>query len=94
MAESSSHKFGQELGKLIENIVLNDILKPRLQQFVQTKNYYLDWQRTRPAITGKKVTWKDKYENQHDLDFVIEIDGNDRQLGTPVLLVRFLNLNR
>ena len=87
MAESSSHKFGQELGKLIENIVLNDILKPRLQQFVQTKNYYLDWQRTRPARTGKKVTWKDKYENQHDLDFVIEIDGNDRQLGTPVAFI-------
>ncbi|MGB8688133.1 MAG: hypothetical protein WCD53_12460 [Microcoleus sp.] len=87
MAESSSHKFGQELGKLIENIVLNDILKPRLQQFVQTKNYYLDWQRTRPARTGKKVTWKDKYENKHDLDFVIEIDGNDRQLGTPVAFI-------
>jgi hypothetical protein len=87
MAESSSHKFGQELGKLIENIVLNDILKPRLQQFVQTKNYYLDWQRTRPARTGKQVTWKDKYENKHDLDFVIEIDGNDRQLGTPVAFI-------
>jgi|JI71714B2RNA_FD_contig_31_4011649_length_541_multi_1_in_0_out_0_2 predicted AAA+ superfamily ATPase len=71
MAESSSHKFGQELGKLIENIVLNDILKPRLQQFVQNKNYYLDWQRTRPARSGKKVTWEDKYENKHERDFVI-----------------------
>lgn len=87
MAESSSHKFGQELGKLIEDIVLNDILKPRLEQFVQSKNYYLDWQRTRPARTGKKVTWKDKYENKHDLDFVIEVDGNDCQLGTPVAFI-------
>ncbi|MGB3267011.1 MAG: hypothetical protein WBA89_24030 [Microcoleus sp.] len=87
MAESSSHKFGQELGKLIEDIVLNDILKPRLQQFVKTKNYYLDWQRTRPARSGKKVTWKDKYENKHDLDFVIEVDGNDTQLGTPVAFI-------
>lgn len=66
MAESSSHKFGQELGKLIEDIVLNDILKPRLQQFIQDKNYYLDWQRTRTARTGTKVTWKDKYGNKHD----------------------------
>jgi len=87
MAESSSHKFGQELGKLIEDIVLNDILKPRLKQFVQNKKYYLDWQRTRPARTGKKVTWKDKYENKHDLDFVIEVDGNDYQLGTPVAFI-------
>jgi hypothetical protein len=87
MAESSSHKFGQELGKLIEDIVLNDILKPRLQKFVEKKNYYLDWQRTRPARTGTKVTWKDKYENKHDLDFVIEVDGNDHQLGTPVAFI-------
>lgn len=87
MAESSSHKFGQELGKLIENMVLNDILKPRLQQFVQSKNYYLDWQQARPARSGKKVTWEDKYENKHDLDFVIEIDGNDKQLGTPVAFI-------
>ncbi len=87
MAESSSHKFGQELGKLIENIVLNDILKPSLQEFVKNKNYYLDWQRTRTARSGKKVTWEDKYENKHDLDFVIEIDGNDKQLGTPVAFI-------
>jgi len=87
MAASSSHKFGQELGKLIEDIVLNDILKPRLQQFVQTKKYYLDWQRTRPARSGQKVTWEDKYKNKHDLDFVIEIDGNDHQLGTPVAFI-------
>lgn len=89
MAESSSHKFGQELGKLIEDIVLNDILKPRLVQFVQSKskNYYLDWQQTRPARSGKKVTWKDKYENKHDLDFVIEVDGNDYELGTPVAFI-------
>ena len=87
MAASSSHKFGQEVGKLIEDIVLNDILKPRLQQFVQTKNYYLDWQRIRPARSGQKVTWEDKYKNKHDLDFVIEIDGTDNQLGTPVAFI-------
>jgi hypothetical protein len=45
MAQSPSHKFGQDLGKLLEDLVLDDILKPRLQQFAQTKNYYLDWQR-------------------------------------------------
>jgi hypothetical protein len=87
MAQSSSHKFGQDLGKLLEDIVLNDILKPRLQKFAQSKNYYLDWQRSRPARSGKKVTWEDKYGNKHDLDFVIEIDGTDNQLGRPVAFI-------
>ncbi|MEH2444230.1 MAG: hypothetical protein V7K18_00135 [Nostoc sp.] len=87
MAQSPSHKFGQQLGKLLEDIVLYDILKPRLQQFAQVKNYYLDWQRSRPARSGKKVTWKDKYGNRHDLDFVIEVDGTDNKLGRPVAFI-------
>ncbi len=87
MAQSPSHKFGQQLGKLLEDIVLYDILKPRLQQFTQVKNYYLDWQRSRPARSGKKVTWNDKYGNKHDLDFVIEVDGTDNKLGRPVAFI-------
>ena len=87
MAQSPSHKFGQDLGKLLEEIVLDDILKPRLQQFAKPKNYYLDWQRPRPARSGKKVTWEDKYGNKHDLDFVIEIEGTDYQLGRPVAFI-------
>jgi hypothetical protein len=87
MALSPSHKFGQQLGKLLEDIVLYDILKPRLQQFAQVKNYYLDWQRSRAARSGKKVTWEDKYGNKHDLDFVIEVDGTDNKLGRPVAFI-------
>ncbi|MDZ8034121.1 hypothetical protein [Nostoc sp. DedSLP04] len=87
MAQSPSHKFGQQLGKLLEDIVLYDILKPRLEQFAQVKNYYLDWQRSRPAKSGKKVTWEDKYGNKHDLDFVIEVDGTDKKLGRPVAFI-------
>lgn len=87
MAQSPSHKFGQQLGKLLEDIVLYDILKPRLQQFTQVKNYYLDWQRSRPTRSGKKVTWNDKYGNKHDLDFVIEVDGTDNKLGRPVAFI-------
>jgi hypothetical protein len=87
MAQSPSHKFGQNLGKLLEDLVLNNILRPRLQQFTQTKNYYLDWQRSRPARSGKKVTWEDKYGNKHDLDFVIEIDGTDDQIGRPIAFI-------
>ena len=87
MALSPSHKFGQQLGKLLEDIVLYDILKPRLQQFAQVKNYYLDWQQSRPARSCKKVTWEDKYGNKHDLDFVIEVDGTDNKLGRPVAFI-------
>ena len=87
MAQSPSHKFGQDLGNLLEDLVLNNILKPRLQEFTQTKNYYLDWQRSRPARSGKKVTWEDRYGNKHDLDFVIEINGTDNQIGRPIAFI-------
>lgn len=87
MAQSPSHGFGQKLGKLLEDIVLDDILKPRLQLFAESKNYYLDWQRPRPARSGNKVTWEDKYGNKHDLDFVIEINGTDEQIGKPVAFI-------
>ncbi len=87
MATSPSHKFGQDLGNLLEDVVLNRILKPRLQAFTQAKNYYLDWQRDRPARPGKKVSWEDKYGNKHDLDFVIEVGGTDNKIGKPVAFI-------
>lgn len=87
MARSPSHKFGQDLGNLLEEIVLDDILKPRLLEFAQAQNYYLDWQRSRAARSGKKVTWTDKYGNKHDLDFVIEVNGTDNKLGTPIAFI-------
>jgi flagellar hook protein FlgE len=87
MARSPSHKFGQDLGNLLEEIVLDHILKPRLLEFAQAQNYYLDWQRSRAARSGKKVTWTDKYGNKHDLDFVIEVNGTDSKLGTPIAFI-------
>ena len=87
MARSPSHKFGQDLGNLLEDIVLYEILKPRLQLFAKDKNYYLDWQRDRPARKGKKVTWEDKYGNKHDLDFVLEIGGTDYRKGRPIAFI-------
>lgn len=87
MATSPSHKFGQDLGNLLEDVVLNRILKPRLQAFARAKNYYLDWQKDRPARSGKKVCWEDKYGNKHDLDFVIEVGGTDQKIGRPVAFI-------
>ncbi len=82
-----SHKFGQDLGTLLESVVLHMILKPRLESFAKMKHYYLDWQKDRPARQGKKVSWDDKYGNKHDLDFVIEIGGTDTMRGTPVAFI-------
>ncbi|BEV17374.1 hypothetical protein HBDW_41620 [Herbaspirillum sp. DW155] len=87
MASAPGHKFGQDLGNLLEYIVLERILKPRLEAFANSKNYYLDWQKQRPARTGKKVTWEDKYGNKHDLDFVIEVGGTETKRGTPVAFI-------
>lgn len=87
MAQSPSHQFGQLLGKILEDIVLYDILKPRLKKFAENKNYYLDYQKSRPARKGKKVTWEDQYGNKHDLDFVIELGGTEEKLGLPIAFI-------
>ena len=87
MAASPSHKFGQELGNLLEDLVLNKILLPRLLEFTKSKNYYLDWQKDRKARKGKKVTWNDKYGNTHDLDFVIEANGTEDLIGRPLAFI-------
>lgn len=63
------------------------ILKPRLEAFAKAKNYYLDWQKDRPARPGKKVSWQDKYGNKHDLDFVIEVGGTETVRGVPVAFI-------
>ncbi len=87
MADSPSHKFGQDLGALLEDIVLNYILKPRLLEYTQNKNLYLDFEEFRPARGGKLVSWSDKYGNSHNLDFVIELGGSATVRGKPLAFI-------
>ena len=88
MAGSPAHKFGQDLGNLLEDLVLNFILKPRLLAYVKDKNLYLDSQGTRPARGGAKhVAWKDGFGNSHNLDFVIELGGTTQNIGRPVAFI-------
>lgn len=83
MAESPAHRFGQVVGELLESVV-----RPQLEAFCLTQRLYLDHQkRNRPARTGKKVSWTDQYGNTHDLDFVIERDGTDQQIGRPLAFI-------
>jgi hypothetical protein len=87
MAKSPAHKFGQDLGRLIEEVVLDDVLRPQLESFTQERGYYLDAKGARPARRGLKVTWPDRYGNKHDLDFVIEIGGSPHTLGRPIAFI-------
>lgn len=83
MAESPSHKFGQLIGNLLE-----ELIEPFLSTFARRNGLYLDYQKnSRTARKGKKVTWEDPYGNLHDLDYVLECGGTDVVLGTPLAFI-------
>ena len=83
MAKSPPHKLGQLIGNLLE-----DLIEPLLASFAERNDLYLDYQKNhRSARQGKKVTWEDQYGNVHDLDYVLEHDGSDDSMGTPVAFV-------
>jgi hypothetical protein len=83
MAKSPSHKFGQIIGSLLESVI-----SPFLSEFAKEKHLYLDHQKnSRKARKGKKVTWEDAYGNVHDLDYVLERNGTNRMMGTPVAFI-------
>lgn len=83
MAESPPHKFGQIVGRLLEQI-----MEPALRRFCEARGLYLDVQGKRAGVrAGKKVSWSDKYGNRHDLDFVIERDGAENRIGRPVAFI-------
>lgn len=63
-------------------------MAPQLQKFCDARGLYLDKKGTRgTARSGKKVTWGDKFGNNHDLDFVIEKWGTPQQKGRPLAFI-------
>lgn len=83
MAESPSHRFGQIIGNLLE-----EIIEPVLRDFCDKRNLFLDIKGARTGVrTGKKLTWTDKYGNDHDLDFVIEKGVAANSKGRPVAFI-------
>lgn len=82
MAESLSHKFGQIIGNVLEACI-----GPELQRIADKHGLYLDKKGPRRARTGVLVSWYDKYENKHDLDFVLERGGTQSKRGTPVAFI-------
>lgn len=83
MANSPSHRFGQIIGDLLE-----EIMTPQFQSFCDIRGLYLDKKGVRgSARSGKKVAWIDKYGNSHDLDFVIEKGGSESVRGRPLAFI-------
>lgn len=83
MAFSPSHRFGQIIGDLLE-----EVMGPQLEMFCNNRGLYLDKSGIRgAAIEGKKVSWLDKYGNSHDLDFVIEKGGSINVRGRPLAFI-------
>ena len=83
MAKSPAHQFGQIIGNLVETVI-----RPLLEEFCSTTGFYLDYRENdRPARKGKKVAWEDQYGNIHDLDYVIERNGADAVIGSPVAFI-------
>lgn len=83
MALSPSHRFGQIIGDLLE-----EVMGPQFEIFCSSRGLYLDKSGVRGAARdGKKVSWLDKYGNSHDLDFVIEKGGSASVRGRPLAFI-------
>lgn len=83
VALSPSHRFGQIIGDLLE-----EVMGPQFEIFCSSRGLYLDKSGIRGAARdGKKVSWLDKYGNSHDLDFVIEKGGSASVRGRPLAFI-------
>lgn len=83
MAESPSHKWGQIIGQEFLEVAMD----PHLRTTATKHGLFLDLKGTRPARTGKKISWADLYGNTHDLDFVFERGGSPNKIGDPVAFI-------
>lgn len=82
MGESPSHKFGQQIGDLLEAAISVELAK-----FAALHGLYLDKKGPRAARSGQKVSWTDSFGNTHDLDFVLEKGGSDTVIGAPIAFI-------
>ena len=82
MAKSESHKFGEFIGEFFENLMQKPI-----RDFARKNGLYFDTKGPRKARRGKKLTWTDVHGSKHDLDFVLEKDGNEETIGEPVAFI-------
>lgn len=83
MAESPSHRFGQQVGMMIEAVV-----EPILKEFCAKRKLELDSKAGRlVGGKGRKVTWQDRFGNAHDLDYVVVRPSQHRPEGSPLAFI-------
>lgn len=83
VATAPGHLLGQIIGNVME-----EALKPVLQDMADRHDLYLDSDGPRPGVRpGAHVAWTDDFGNSHDLDFVLERGGSARKLGNPAAFV-------
>lgn len=83
MATAPGHLLGQIIGNVME-----EALKPVLQEMADRHDLYLDSKGPRPGVRpGALVTWEDALGNRHDLDFVLERGGSATKAGNPAAFV-------
>ena len=71
MAQSPAHKLGQMIGEALEAAIYVPLLA-----VAKEFDLYLDYKHMRPARgRKKKVAWTDSRGNTHDLDYVLEEEG-------------------
>jgi len=79
MAQSPSHKFGQIIGELLEEMV-----RAPLTKVAKKRKLYLDYKHARPTRGNRrKVVWTDNKNNDHELDYVLEYGGTEKVRGVP-----------
>lgn len=83
MAKSPSHRFGQIIGDLLEETMIQ-FIKPIAQKY----DLYLDYKHPRKARDNKKeVIWLDIRGNKHKLDIVLEKNGSEEKMGQPIAFI-------
>ena len=83
MATSPSHRWGQIIGQEFLEVAI----EPLMRGVATRHGLYMDQKGPRAARTGKKISWMDLYGNTHDLDFVLERNGSNAKIGSPVAFI-------
>src|ERR1700733_10421415 len=83
MAQSPSHKWGQIIGQEFLEVAI----EPLIRKAATKHHLYMDQKGRRSTRKGSKVGWVDLYGSTHDLDFVLERNGTNDLIGTPVAFI-------
>ena len=62
-------------------------MKSPIRSLCKKYNVYFDSFGSRTARNSKKISWKDVNGSKHDLDYVIERNGTERHIGTPIAFI-------